>query len=64
MAAPGGMAVFLCCLAICFSTLMVDARRLDGGNHGGMSQADLNAIEILERVRRLTLFAFAVLGLQ
>jgi hypothetical protein len=46
------MAVFLLgCVVICCSTLMVDARRLDGGPDGGMSQADLNAVEILERVR-------------
>ena len=49
MAAPRGLVALLCCVAICGVALVVDGRKT--AFDGGMSQADLNAIEILERVR-------------
>ena len=49
MAARGGLAALLCCVAVCGAALLVEGRKTALGD--GMSQADLNAIEILERVR-------------
>jgi len=49
MAAPRGLAALLCCVAICGAALLVEGRKT--AFDGAMTQADLNAIEILERVR-------------
>ncbi len=49
MAAPRGLAALLLCVAICGAALLVEGRKT--AFDSAMTQADLNAIEILERVR-------------
>lgn len=51
MAGRGGLTALLCCIAVCSAALLVEGRTTAFNVDGGMSQADRNAVEILERVR-------------